>query len=1543
MEYTSQHAATREAITRASNSRRTWSSIAHQSLGENCGFNTNAQSFHNRAPALSKCDRKMAYAQISIEDAFECRSLLLTPTQRELSSFKVSRGFQSTEVRAPTALAALIEAGEVDMTPVSVGRPKPSEIPITYSRRRFSRKPVRPDIPKIYRCKAVHKIVETETVRVERFYEPDAIPVFVDDAERLLNSVVHEVIVAPATSSSSDCVEQDQVILEVHEESKIAESTVPEQNDDNNVLQTVGHVREAFKALAPGKRVWSTKAYLYTLYNAVYKWANNSQGLNLFCSPHIFVQRKTTFCRGRLFDLIFNKNSPCRVFDTGLRRSFYGLSLPAPLVANHLALIINKVKNVYIDFQLTNKGMHASNGNTSLDINVYGKTLKDLVAQPITYVPQAGQEPILLPTAMWSKDLETDITATDEINLQGVVVVPEIPGLGGVRMLPSQAGVLNRCPKLGVTWSTEIYAPMRNINRPNVLLNAANNFRFEHIPQHLEFYSAITRQTKQITCGTVTQVFSNNPGHELGAINWTGIRGHASNANARIPASIITAFNEPGSSYANTLIGTKLANSRKVGDHLSSGLVMDQAGNINYGRRQVVYPIIHELIARAPGLSYYNFFFKLWCDFFSNCSLAALPAGTLVNFTPVGAANWPVVPKMHLQDVGDERTPGDLVPGVLNAAIGGEDFIMQNMHKLIKGEIFFVDANNLNYKDLLYVQRYAGKWPYQKCTVGPNNTARHLTNRWNTVGVDNIIVHTGSKFYTNWASVGPAMKQLQGALDPEDIIAFADKFATLTGSQADLRAAFELAAAMCFAQPSSQYAGIPNGRNNSAIPTLVDGMWTNTSEASIPVDQTAVEYLRPVLSLPNRMADAAELLRMGTNEIYDFGRVLQQCMSLGRSWAMFACSITADGYSNRLLGTTRAGRHAQYFFSKNPGIGLTSFDVIYQNCMAHMFGWSPSELTLLSKAYESNWTGNYELGNYFASGSNMIFLNPYALLDYVSCMPDYMILCTPDTAIKWPDDKPYPLADLVSNATQVRLGATMRPIDRKLWAGDGGAGFSAQHYAALNGGLNYAVVDQLANINNPDNCEWGAWDKPMQYNWPAAPTIYRCYRFPGMGPEDVHFRNFLIPGQLDSFSAAGMNTVAWGWRMRPAALVAATYDTTRLTMKTKGMVPAILAPWRRRVAHEYLEKGDYVLYSLNDRINGRVIGVTLVPMRTINQGELKNYSTRTNETLPVTGPQSLANVNDPNFPSSNNGRSNGGSRAQKVSIFRDDNYARKVAQRTHMAQSNIQRNTDPISATKATKQMNARLAQRKEQVRVEQNQRQNQRSTGASTSYNTKQAVDPIYETTLREAHNAVVTKQPREERNVNTFSAFQENYPTSRQSTTGFKYRSLIDGLEAQKTKDQLIGSGYGKNVVRHEKREKSRSNDNVISQPKSKYQLKETADKFLITDDKDNVIREKSVSSFNGPNRQQDLEAWITATLDYETAGLQENMTAAGNAPINRHVQLSDAQAVNLQTRAQEEHVLKPIEQSDGDVVQGDASMYQDRPELFETDIPETVPLNN
>jgi len=593
------------------------------------------------------------------------------------------------------------------------------------------------------------------------------------------------------------------------------------------------------------------------------------------------------------------------------------------------------------------------------------------------------------------------------------------------------------------------------------------------------------------------------------------------------------------------------------------------------------------------GTSYVRFFTKMWLDFFSCSAMSHIDT--------------------VMSDLAADTAPQAFIcnKGPVNeAGHGGEEQIFGSISDVMNGDTFILDMTNTgsdHLKNIAYT--YAGQWPRRRYSRR-NHHERPIAMNVQLSGSAKLCVHIGARALPNPINFTYLAHRTGNAV-LDDIRMFC---AHVNGVD-DAMIALEIASLLAFGTANHRDSSLMMERavGDDADRYCISRLGLYKDEILLPTDATSAEYFRPMCKPLDKTKSMTLFMSRPTNVILNYALYFATSQSLALTWALTATSTPAGCFTfPRLAG---AAHHCQNIMYKAHANDYSPLHTVWINASALMFGMRPHKITILTLDFntlvEAN-NGDRTALRFHRKHAIPINTMWFTMYKYMFCMPDFLALPNENTVVKWPKNKPLPVASSRGHDNDFRLGATLTLVEERPWLGDGGAGYSAQFYASISAD---GVIRE-----HPTGMTFVAWNKPHQYELPTNTTNIVVRRLPGI------LSPFLIPGQFNGYNHTARFTRAFGVH----------YDAGNsliqsIAQQNKGSSVYI----RVRPGNIVNRETDDVIYALIDYINTEtqeqtydLISVTDAP---VLSGNRMIRETISNDA--VMGDAAYANDVAPNEPS----------------------------------------------------------------------------------------------------------------------------------------------------------------------------------------------------------------------------------------------------------------------------------------------------------------------
>lgn len=595
------------------------------------------------------------------------------------------------------------------------------------------------------------------------------------------------------------------------------------------------------------------------------------------------------------------------------------------------------------------------------------------------------------------------------------------------------------------------------------------------------------------------------------------------------------------------------------------------------------------------GTSYVRFFTKMWLDMFSCAAMGNMD----VVMSDLDEATGPEAFICNKGPVGEDGH-------------GGEEAIFDNLGSVTEGNTFILDMTGVasaHLKNIAYT--YAGKWP-RRTYSRRNHHETPIAQRCLLTGATKICVHIGARVLPDPIEFTYiAHRSASSVLD--DIRMFV---AHVNGVE-DAMIGLEIASLMAFGCANRVRGSLlmDTAVGDDRARYVISRLGLYKDEIVLPVDATAGEYFRPMVKPLDKTKHMFMFMSRSINVLINYGLYFATCQSIALTWALYATSLPAGCFAYPPLANSV--NHRLNLIYKNNCGSFSPLHTVWLNASALLYGMRPHKMTLLSLDFTTLVEANNDdrtAMRFHRKHAVPINTMWFTIYKYMFCMPDFLALPNENTVVKWPKNKPLPLASSRGYDNDFRLGATLALVEERPWLGDGGAGYSAQFYASISAD---GVVRE-----SPTGMTFKCWNKPHQYELPANTVDVVVRRLPGaLAP-------FLIPGQLNGYNHTARFTRAFGVH----------YDTGN------SMVQSIAKQHKAASVYITLRPGerinretDDVIYALIDYINAEtkeqtyeLISITDAPTMSGERGIREKIGDDA-----IMGEAALANDNGPNEPSRN--------------------------------------------------------------------------------------------------------------------------------------------------------------------------------------------------------------------------------------------------------------------------------------------------------------------
>nr|QIP68010.1 MAG: ORF2 [Bremia lactucae associated fusagravirus 1] len=857
---------------------------------------------------------------------------------------------------------------------------------------------------------------------------------------------------------------------------------------------------------------------------------------------------------------------------------------------------------------LTREGVEPNPGPVAGEIGSYGSIPTDSVAESgqrvdvVGAVPNGGNS--LAPR------YETNVPEQSHAAL-AEASMPRIADLGGVFLLPTQLAVLGASSHLNSGYNPNLY-PRELTERLSISVDLGGRLNqttpFER-HQRYNVVQPLTLRTPQQAAAPRSLAI------RLSASLFSGeLREDPRNMVSTVAMLDNVAFVDDDKAVKK--VETALSRFRMMGGR-GEGVASWRASAADRLRNaSMLYSRVE-----GTGQSYVRWFTVAWLDFFVQMTRRK-SAATVHTTTPVVGHRGVNLVGLNARA---QNIPAGQGPIAFGATVG-EDAFWNNYSDFIDGDAFLIDASSQRDSILLgLTARYAGNWPHVNTSMhngtaaAPTDVVYPLASRVHIPGARTVYIHFGDKDV-------PDMVNWQAPVDAPnstDIQRTISWMVETTGAYSDCAVGFEMAAARAFGVDNRLHQNAARGHR------LFNALY-DEDQLQLPRDATLPAYFYPFRHHDRVAFEKLDILHDSQSRVYEVGRLMNLSLMVGRQWAFKALSLTGDALNPAGRGRL-AALHTHRICNRVTPDTLSILDIVTKNAIAHMYHWAPSNLVLNSNVLgvtEPGASGNV-IGNYFSRLVTPFLLHPYHSVWTMFGLPDFMALPFTNGTVKWPKDKAYPLKNAMVPISEVRLGATLPPLTYKYWVGDGGAEFSAQYYLSENCGADPAVTE---------NCRLRAWDKPMEFNLPAAATGFTVPRM-----REVGLESYMVPGTLCSYNHVNRITKAYGLALDPA-IAGGNSAWNDIATASTGVAPALVYTGPKRFVTEPADLQDYTLLALSNQSTGAFAGMVMVPSQELlsmrTSPESPAYTQYMRPPLMDT-PSALANDNSPETSGTGGGRKGG--------------------------------------------------------------------------------------------------------------------------------------------------------------------------------------------------------------------------------------------------------------------------------------------------------------
>jgi hypothetical protein len=693
-------------------------------------------------------------------------------------------------------------------------------------------------------------------------------------------------------------------------------------------------------------------------------------------------------------------------------------------------------------------------------------------------------------------------------------------------------------------------------------------------------------------------------------------------------------------------------------------------------RRSQHFMRLHAMAAAAaPGQSYLRPLFVLWSRYFQalfseNPIAVATPAGANAPFNfafaahPAQAAPIPQGNIVYL-GIRNSQTKGNVgwaaqgnVPAI-DPEEGFSNLGATGPDEVTRGDAALIDAAGLPQQALVelirafFPQTAAGA----SCYVG-NNPAAAWAQRWNLPiaaaeipGVDKVYIHWGQ---TAEDQTIPH-RDLRGdvlAVDPDantnpwpafanqdprvktprshEVMMAINHLITLNHAGGDARTAFELVFWRLFSfKPSGSPARAGNAPSSS-MPCL------GATDLYLPRIRTIQAYFDTFhmpLNIPERIL---EVFQTRSNII--MSSAWYGALHLSQSLAWPSHTATMRGRQLTVannFGTINAPtnphlyRHLYQMAHVTRPEMMSGFASLHRQAHAHMFGYAPPPIIweLGPKVPAAVW----------AQHASIYISHPYAELWSARRLPIHMALPFRDQGPLWEANAPKPVSANASIVDKVRLGRSLAPFAGYDWIIDGGMEFSSRYFTSVpdaNGQFAHEV-----GANPFPTYEYGVWDSPFEYEWPANPIAFPITTMQPPGALPDVMSNFILPGSLLPFDiqtwrikAAGVRTVNTHGRAN-ALSISRSWKALYSGRTDVGLRISVMRP--DVFDFEYTPDAEYSAVMIFEESSGAFSGLGVMnatDISEIQQARSAQVALAAASTIPSLFPSYLANHNRPHQP-----------------------------------------------------------------------------------------------------------------------------------------------------------------------------------------------------------------------------------------------------------------------------------------------------------------------
>jgi hypothetical protein len=377
--------------------------------------------------------------------------------------------------------------------------------------------------------------------------------------------------------------------------------------------------------------------------------------------------------------------------------------------------------------------------------------------------------------------------------------------------------------------------------------------------------------------------------------------------------------------------------------------------------------------------------------------------------------------------------------------VGGEDALWDEFMKIHQREQFLLDVEGIPDSSIeVLLVALAAKdnvLTQERSSTSPDRFLAHSESLFWGVDYEKVYVHSGAM------DVLPLSRRFSGRTGYANRAANRRSWSSArvasairhlllkTGAEDDFHLAVELMETNVMATRLSSIKGVDAGCEVAGR-SLFQG-----AHLSVPLDVTLPAYFYPFKLMGDLRSETEEW--MSLRPIVRLNMAYYRHIMLQGAWGWASFSSSASGHvwrpnaPNPSADEAAQIEHGMELVQRRSEYAISLHDSILRSACAHMYGWAPSKEVLLSFGSErfqfmglTDFT-LIDLGNLFIGHTIPHGVHPYAELWLANKLPDYLVLPVPEGTVKWPDDKARPVTDSASDTSQVRLGATMAPLDYK--------------------------------------------------------------------------------------------------------------------------------------------------------------------------------------------------------------------------------------------------------------------------------------------------------------------------------------------------------------------------------------------------------------------------------------------------------------------------------------------------------------------------------